>query len=159
GKVPFRAAGREATLRQVCNAQPVPPRRLRPNLPVDLEAITLKCLQKPTAQRYSSARALADDLQRFLDGAAVHPSFPRRRGWLIGAACALLLVGALVLWAALTGTGDPAVAEPADVRWQRQALARLRAGEAVTLLGDKGQFAWWRWAVGEHGARLVRADD
>lgn len=47
------------------------PRRYRPRLPRDLEAICLKCLQEDPAQRYSSARALADDLGRYLEGRQV----------------------------------------------------------------------------------------
>ncbi|MCH9648290.1 MAG: protein kinase [Deltaproteobacteria bacterium] len=48
--------------------EPQPPRRVQPQLPIDLETIVLKCLEKEPRHRYASARALAEDLERFLDG-------------------------------------------------------------------------------------------
>ncbi|QSX74932.1 protein kinase [Lysobacter arenosi] len=48
-----------------------PPSKLRAGIPADLEAICLHCLQRDPGQRYPTARALADDLTRFLDGRAV----------------------------------------------------------------------------------------
>ncbi len=47
------------------NRDPLPPSRLRSKIPRDLETICLKCLAKEPAQRYSSALALAEDLDRF----------------------------------------------------------------------------------------------
>jgi serine/threonine-protein kinase len=47
---------------------PVPPRAVVPRLPRDLEAVCLKCLEREPAARYPSARAVADDLRRYLRG-------------------------------------------------------------------------------------------
>lgn len=50
---------------QVENANPIPPTKLNPNVPVALERICLKLLQRDPAQRYSSAQALLDDLAKY----------------------------------------------------------------------------------------------
>jgi tRNA A-37 threonylcarbamoyl transferase component Bud32 len=68
GRPPFKAVTPMETILQVVADEPVPPSRLQPRIPRDLETICLKCLRKEPARRYGSATALAEDLQRFLKG-------------------------------------------------------------------------------------------
>ena len=68
GRPPFQAASVIETLDLVRTREPAPPRTLVPGLPRDLETIALTCLRKDPRRRYASAGALADDLQRWLDG-------------------------------------------------------------------------------------------
>lgn len=65
---PFRGETPIDVLRRVLDEDPVPIRRLRTDVPRDLEAICLKCLAKRPSERYQTAQQLADDLDRFLTG-------------------------------------------------------------------------------------------
>ena len=68
GRPPFRGATALETLEQVKGSDPVPPSRLVPKLPRDIETICLKCLPKEPTRRYEGASALAEDLRRFQAG-------------------------------------------------------------------------------------------
>jgi serine/threonine protein kinase len=73
GRPPFQGAHALDILQQkIHRHELVPPRRLQPRVPRDLEAICLKCLQKESDKRYASAEELAEDLRRFLLGEPVH---------------------------------------------------------------------------------------
>jgi hypothetical protein len=109
GRPPFKAATDYDTLMQVVAEEPAPVRKLQPEVPRDLEAVCLKCLEKDPRQRYTSARELAEELRRFRGGEQVRVRpvsvrtkavrFARRHAWAVaGAAClaAALLVGVLL---------------------------------------------------------------
>ncbi len=53
---------------QILQQDPIPPRVLNRQIPRDLDVICMKCLSRDPSQRYASARELAEDLQRYLDG-------------------------------------------------------------------------------------------
>jgi len=124
GRPPFVALTPLATLDLVRHSEPVPPRRLRRRLPLDLDTICLKCLEKAPHQRYRSADALADDLEAFLNYEPIRarrpPPWERSLKWLRHrpAVAALFLVTAL---AALSSIGI----------WRRHALEVACRAEAI----------------------------
>jgi eukaryotic-like serine/threonine-protein kinase len=139
GRPPFRGATVLETLEQVCSQEPVPPSRLQPKLPRDLETICLKCLHKEPPKRYGSAEALAEDLERFLAGEPVRarptPAWERALKWARRrkAAAALLVVSTLALLGAVAG-GLWAVEERAQ-----KIEKELRERKHTDALRDKAQ--------------------
>ncbi|HEY2840575.1 MAG TPA: serine/threonine-protein kinase [Pirellulales bacterium] len=78
GAPPFRGKTEVDTLRQLVLNEAAPPRRIRRDLPRDLEAIVLKCLSKQPDGRYATAHELAADLRRFLSR---QPTVARPLAW------------------------------------------------------------------------------
>ncbi|MBS0383052.1 MAG: protein kinase [Proteobacteria bacterium] len=105
GTPPFKAESAQATLKLVLEGQVRSPRRLQPHVPLDLQAIVLKSLARDPGERYPSARALADDLERFVEGRPVQarPLNVAQRAWRWArreprlAATAVAAVGVLVI--------------------------------------------------------------
>jgi eukaryotic-like serine/threonine-protein kinase len=101
GRPPFVHETLSGILRLVEAEEPVPPRRLNPNVPQGLESICLKCLEKQPGDRYPSASDLAADLARFLDGeeteARPQPIRVRLFRWARRQPLAAGLTGALIL--------------------------------------------------------------
>lgn len=109
---PFQAETLTTLLKQVLETEPVPPRRLNPSIPRDLETIVLKCLEKEPHRRYTTAQELADELGRFLEDKPIQArpvslvgkawKWCRRRPALAAMATALMLTATLglagVLW-------------------------------------------------------------
>jgi serine/threonine protein kinase len=85
GRPPFKAVTPLDTVLQVISEEPVPPSRLQPNVPRDVETICLKCLEKDRGARYASALELAEDLIRFRQGEPIQgrraSAWARSRKW------------------------------------------------------------------------------
>jgi eukaryotic-like serine/threonine-protein kinase len=113
----FGAVDRTKLLAQVMQSEPPRPRRLEPAVPRDLETIVLKSIARDPAQRYQTAKDMADDLRRFLDDRPIRarrPLWPER----------------LLRWA----RRDPGTA------------GLVAALVVVVLAGFLGVFAEWRRA-------------
>lgn len=72
GAPPFRSATGFETIRQVIEGDLVSPRRLNSQIPLDLETICLKCLEREPSRRYQSADEVAAELRRYLNGEPIH---------------------------------------------------------------------------------------
>jgi len=157
---PFSGDGCDDVKQKILHADLVSPRRLRPDLPRDLETIVLTCLEKEPKRRYPSAAALADDLERWLRGEPIQArpeprwqrlrrQFRRRVGM---KGVMMMLVGVLLLVSGAAGVWTLFVylSPAAKVqRSQEQVLASLQRelaeGKSVTLVGPVGPPKWYRW--------------
>ncbi len=84
GHPPFVGSSLAETLDKVRDDAPEPPAHVNARVPRDLEIICLKCLEKDPQRRYSSAQALADDLNRWLGGEPIQarPVGATIRAWM-----------------------------------------------------------------------------
>jgi tetratricopeptide (TPR) repeat protein len=131
GRPPFQAAHMVDTLDQVLHTDPVPPSRLQPKVPRDLETICLKCLQKAPPRRYASAADLAADLRRFQAGEPIRarPAAFWERGW--------KWARRRPAWATLFGVSALALLASAVGGWKYNADLRDALRQKDDALGQK----------------------
>jgi serine/threonine protein kinase len=154
----YSGRDREELLRQIAAGDPLPPRRVNPEVPFDLETVLLKAMAREPEARYATAQELADDLRRFLDGRPVLASRPTlmerasrwvRRHWQAVAAAAAglvlalagLLVALIVLWneQARTKAASKKAQENADEarmqrQWAEENLRKALKGASLILM-------------------------
>ena len=135
GRPPFQGYSTPSVLKQVERDEPLRPRRLNPSVPLDLDTVILKCLEKSPARRYASAQALADDLKRFLEDKPVlaRPVGPLGRMWRWSRrnpafATALLLLVMLALGSSIAAFWIS--------RAERIAQQNLRLAREYSYVGD-----------------------
>jgi WD40 repeat protein len=143
GRPPFRAETQLDTLLQVLEKEPERPRSLNRQADRDLETICLKCLDKDPQRRYGSAEALADDLDRWQGGEAIHArptgvveravKWTRRRPAIASLAATVVLVSAVGMGLVLWQWRHAIAAEQAALNAEQAALAaEHRAEEKAT---------------------------
>jgi serine/threonine-protein kinase len=156
GRPPFRAETAAATFQQVLAEDPVPPARLNPQVPRDLETICLKCLQKDPGQRYPAAE-LAAELERFLKHEPIRARPPGRleRGlrWVRRRPAAAGLLAAVALLVAAVGVGAWLVYRQQAAAHARQAQTDQKVRE---LLGRARRLVEEGWP-GRDLAKLAQA--
>ncbi len=171
GRPPFQAESLTTLLRQVIETEPVAPRSLNPSIPRDLETICLKCLEKETPRRYSTAQELAEDLERFLENKPIQAlpvsaagkawKWCRRRPALAGLSATLVLTLVagltLALWQLQQTRTSELLAKQnayaADMNLAQVAVESGDLGAAMALLdahrpapGQKDLRGWeWRY--------------
>ena len=107
GQPPFAGGTTYETIRLLLDTEPRQPRLLNPKIDRDLSTICLKCLEKDPKRRYSSALALAEDLERWLKHEPIlarHTRiFTRGRKWVRRNPTSALLAASLIALAAAAG--------------------------------------------------------
>lgn len=143
GKPPFTANNPVQTAVKVMKEKPIPPRTLDPTIPVELETICLRCLEKNPRDRYPSAAELANDLFRYLRKEPLgKPSFSYRARK-FASTYRVLLIGLGL--AALTA-GVAMIIQPED---PKATMARLvKSGQPFFLpLGPDGTPKYQQWPM------------
>ncbi len=154
---PLPGDDRHELLHKIAFDDPRPPRQLNARIPVDLETIVLKALEKNPADRYATAQDFADDLRRQLQDQPIKAKPPtlllavgkwrRRHRGLLAAIAATALVSGLVL----AGSGGWIVRDRAARRSIAESVAGSALDDAKRLLEEEK----WPAAL----AAVQRAED
>ena len=143
GQPPFAGGTTYETIKLLLDTEPRPPRLLNPKIDRDLSIICLKCLEKDPQRRYSSALALAEDLERWLKREPIQARrtgvFTRGRKWVRRNPSSMLLAASLI---ALAATGGWII-------WKSEFLPDKVAANGIAVLpltnlrvdADKAYFA------------------
>lgn len=141
GRRPFDGESSEQIRRRIQQDEPPPLRPWRSDLPRDLETIVLKCLEKSPQRRYPTARAVAEELRRFLAGEPILASpIPLwQRGWKLArrnprrVLLAAVGIGVLVIMSGLSG------ALVQQRRFAEREIALAKSAAAESDLRDRRQ--------------------
>jgi len=150
----------EQVIAQILRAEPKSPRRTDPHIPVDLETICLRALEKEPERRFQSAEGMARDLRRYAEG---FPIRSRRislagRAWRYvrrnpARAAVMAAVGVIAVLAPALAIAGRAYARQRVERAYEVLLSDYRHGDDALARLDG-----WGWLSGDpYTARLVEA--
>jgi eukaryotic-like serine/threonine-protein kinase len=145
----FPGTDRQELLRQIAFEEPRPPRRIDRSVPVELETVVLKALEKNPNDRYATAQELADDLRRWLEDRPIRARRPslrqvagrwaRRHRAAVWAAAAVALVAAALVGGTWLWWAQKRLGAEVEARGALQEAARLlrqeRWPEALSAVG------------------------
>jgi TolB-like protein/Tfp pilus assembly protein PilF len=127
GQPPFAGGTTYETIRLLLDTEPRPPRLLNPKVDRDLSTICLKCLEKDPKRRYSSALALAEDLECWLKHEPIRARhtgvFARGKKWVQRNPSSALLAASLIALATAAGW----------IIWKSEFIARPLANGIAVL--------------------------
>ncbi len=151
GRPPFQAATPLETLQQVVQQDPLSPRQLNASIDRNMETICLQCLQKEPANRYRSAAALADELERYLRGETIlaRPAslLERSLRWCRRKPVLAALAASVVVSAVLLLAGG--------VLWQRSAAAEIYGEQQRQIAMQQSSLALQQREIAEQQTRLA----
>jgi serine/threonine protein kinase len=138
GRPPFIAPKTSEIIRKVCQEAPTPPRQILAEVPASLEGVCLKALRKPSAERYTTAAELAQEVQRYLADEPVQAytepwtsrvsRWARRHKTAVSAAAALLVTATIALGvstAVVSGEKKEAESQGQQARHAVQLLTKV----------------------------------
>ncbi len=143
GRPAVEGSDRQEILRRIAEEEETPARRVNRAIPADLETVVMKALAKEPTERYSSAREMADDLGRWLDGRLItarRPTWGQRVAkWVQGrwrlvaaaAVAATLMAVGLGISTALIWREQTKTKKAYDEAESERRLAVTRGEEAV----------------------------
>ncbi len=135
GRTAFETPTKVATLARIINEEAVRPKRMRPEVPNDIDAICLKCLEKYPESRYRSAGELVEDLRRAQRGdpTVARPLTWSEHAWRWGkkrpAIAALAAIAVLLLFTTIFGSAWYNYRLGISIEHANAALARAIASE------------------------------
>lgn len=114
GDLPFNGKTPFQLLKNIETLEPISPRRKNKQIPVELESICLKCIEKKPQSRYRNAQELQEDLNRYFDGMPIvakkSSSFRKLTKWakrkpsqaILAATVLIATAAMLIVWAGVT---------------------------------------------------------